>query len=70
MAEGEYFLSFHCFDRYVKVAFHNGARLDPPPPVGSKQAGVRYLHVEEGDELGECFTEWVLQASGLPGEKM
>jgi hypothetical protein len=30
--EGTYFLSFHCFDRYVKVAFHRGAQLDPVPP--------------------------------------
>lgn len=70
MEEDHYFLSFHCFDRYVKVAFHNGAELDPPPPVGSKQPKVRYLHVEEGDALGDRFTDWVKQASRLPGEKM
>nr|WP_294813434.1 hypothetical protein [uncultured Sphingomonas sp.] len=36
----------------MKVALHNGTRLDPPPPVGSTQPKVRYLHVEQGDELG------------------
>lgn len=70
MAEGEYFLSFHCFDRYVKIAFHNGGSLDPPPPERSKYPNIRYLHVHEGDELGAQFTDWVKQASKLPGEKM
>src|SRR5690606_9898416 len=28
-----WFLSFHCFDRYVKVSFFKGASLRPPPPV-------------------------------------
>jgi hypothetical protein len=68
--EGRYFLSYHCFEHYVKVAFHNGALLDPPPPGKSKQAHVRYLDVREGDELGEQFAAWVRKASQLPGEKM
>ena len=70
MAADHYFLSFHCFDHYVKVAFHNGAQLDPLPPEASKQANVRYLHLREGDEPGAQFTDWVMQASRLPGEKM
>lgn len=65
-----YFLSYHCFDRYVKVAFHNGDRLDPKPPGTSKQEHVRYLNVHEQDELGEQFEDWVKQASELRGEKM
>ncbi|HRD46103.1 MAG TPA: DUF1801 domain-containing protein [Caulobacter sp.] len=69
--EDVWFLSFHCFDRYVKVAFFKGTSLDPVPPVGSKQKDVRYFHVHEGDELGEArFTGWVKQASRLPGERM
>lgn len=69
--EGTYFLSFHCFDRYVKVAFFNGAALDPLPPVGSKQKNVRYLHIHEGDRIDEKqFGSWIKQASNLPGEKM
>ena len=35
--EGVWFLSFHCFDRYVKVAFFRGASLRPVPP-GELQA--------------------------------
>lgn len=66
-----YFLSFHCFDRYVKVTFLNGGALGPPPPVTSKYPAVRYFHIHEGDEPDEGqFADWVKQASGLPGEKM
>ncbi|MBP7242277.1 DUF1801 domain-containing protein [Amaricoccus sp.] len=70
--DGEtWFLSFHCFDRYVKVAFHRGAGLDPPPPVPSKQPQVRYLHIHEGESVDAArFSDWVRQASRLPGEKM
>lgn len=69
--EGQgYFLSYHCFDRYVKVAFHNGGQLDPLPPEKSKHENVRYLHVCEGEELGSQFVDWVRQASKLPGETM
>lgn len=66
-----WFLSFHCFDRYVKLAFHRGVSLSPPLPVASKQKDVRYFHVHEGDEIDETqFVDWVRQASLLPGEKM
>ena len=68
--DGLWFLSFHCFKRYVKVAFPQGARLEPPPPGASKQAEVRYLDVREGDDLGEAFLDWVRQAARLRGVKM
>lgn len=69
--QGSWFLSFHVFAKYVKVAFFKGASLDPPPPVASKQKDVRYFHVNEGDDLDEArFTDWVKQAAALPGEKM
>jgi hypothetical protein len=70
--EGQgWFLSLHGFNRYIKVGFLNGAALTPPPPVASKHAGTRYLHVTEHDPLDEAqFTAWVQQASRLPGEKM
>lgn len=71
MERDVWFMSWHCFDRYVKVAFHRGAQMDPPPPVGSKQKDVRYLHIHEGDGLDEAqITDWITQASRLPGEKM
>ena len=66
-----WFVSFHCFTKYIKVTFLNGDSLDPPPPVDSKQKGVRYLHVYEGEELDQDqFTDWVGQASALPGEAL
>lgn len=70
--EGQgWFLSFHCFDRYIKVAFFRGAALSPLPPVGSKQKDVRYLHLVEADPLDEArFADWVVQASMLPGETL
>ena len=69
--EGVWFLSLHCFNAYVKVAFFRGAALDPVPPVGSKQRDVRYFHIHEGDALDEArFADWVRQASALPGERM
>ena len=71
LGEQTWFLSFHCFDRYVKVAFFSGASLEPQPPVGSKQKGVRYLHVHEGDSFDEVrIADWVSQASQLPGERL
>jgi hypothetical protein len=70
--EGEgWFLSYHCFEKYIKVAFFRGAALDPLPPGTSKQKDVRYLDIRENDTLDEArFTDWVKQASALPGERM
>lgn len=69
--EGYWFMSMHCYDRYLKVAFFRGAHLDPQPPGKSKQANVRYLDIREGDVVDEGqFIEWVRQASQLPGEKI
>lgn len=71
MEPGHWFLSFHLFAKYVKVAFFNGASLEPPPPVLSKQKAVRYFHVHEHDVVDEAqFRDWVRQASRLPGETM
>ncbi|HYD26794.1 DUF1801 domain-containing protein [Brevundimonas sp.] len=69
--DGAWFMSFHAFDRYLKVAFFRGAALDPLPPVGSKQKDVRYLHIHEDDTMDEPrLTDWIRQASRLPGERM
>ena len=66
-----WFLSFHCFAKYVKVAFFHGASLRPRPPGTSKQEDVRYLDIHEGEDIDEAqFTEWVKQASRLPGIRM
>lgn len=69
--DGVWFLSFHCFARYVKVAFFRGASLEPMPPGASKQKDVRYLDIHQDDALDEAqFADWVRQASALPGERM
>jgi hypothetical protein len=70
--EGQgWFLSYHCFTKYVKVAFFRGASLRPRPPGESKHKEVRYLDIHEHDQLDEAqFAAWVKQASELPGEKM
>ena len=66
-----WFLSFHCFTKYVKVTFLNGASLDPPPPVDSKHERARYLHVYEEEPFDEeRFADWVAQASALPGDDL
>lgn len=69
--EGNWFLSLHCYDRYIKVAFFRGAKLTPVPPVASKVQDNRYFHVHEDDTLDEArFADWVRQAAALPGERM
>jgi hypothetical protein len=63
-----WFLSFHCYAKYVKVAFFRGGQLSPLPPVASKQQEVRYLHTHEAEQINEAqFAQWVRQASKLPG---
>lgn len=62
-----WFLTFHCFTRYVKVTFFSGASLDPPPPGRGKDEKARWLDVHE-DAFDEAqFAAWVEQASRLPG---
>jgi hypothetical protein len=66
-----WFLSFHVFTKYIKVAFFRGASLRPVPPGASKQKEVRYLDIHEDDQLDEAqLAAWVKQASKLPGERM
>ncbi|HYD52228.1 MAG TPA: DUF1801 domain-containing protein [Gemmatimonadaceae bacterium] len=71
MESGSWFLSFHCFTRYVKVTFFRGTSLDPVPPGASKHPEVRYFDIHEDDDIDEAqLAAWVKQASRLPGEKM
>jgi hypothetical protein len=70
--EGQgWFLGVHCFAKYVKLAFFQGASLNPVPPGESKSEGTRYLDIRENDALDEGqFIAWVAQASRLPGKRM
>jgi len=70
--EGQgWFLSFHCFTRYVKLTFLRGDALQPLPPLGSKHPHVRYLDVLEHELLAvEQLASWCRQAATLPGEPL
>jgi hypothetical protein len=63
-----WFLSFHTFTHYVKVAFFRGASLQPAPSGASKDKNTRYLDIRAGDKLDEVqMATWVKQAAALPG---
>ena len=68
--EDRWFLSYHVFAKYVKVTFFRGTSLDPVPAGTSKHPEVRYLDIYEGEFDEKQFTQWVKQASKLPGEKL
>ena len=71
VGDERWFVSMHCFTKYVKVAFFRGTSLDPMPPGVSKTEGTRYLDVHEEDEFDEeRLISWFRQASELPGEKL
>jgi hypothetical protein len=67
--EGQgWFLNFHTFTNYVKVAFFRGTSLRPVPPGTSKHEEVRYLDIGEDDQLDKGqLTTWIRQAAALPG---
>ena len=69
--EGQgWFLNFHCFTKYVKVAFFRGTSLRPVPPGKSRSKDTCYFHIHEDDQFDETqFAAWVKQASELPGER-
>ena len=66
-----WFLGFHCFTKYVKVTFLNGAALRPLPPVEAKHEMVRGLHIHEGEVLDEKqLTRWIRQAAKEDGQAL
>src|SRR6266851_8919216 len=67
--EGQgWFLGFHTFTHYIKVAFFRGTSLRPVPPGTSKGKDTRYIDVREGDAFDEAqMATWVKQAAALPG---
>ena len=63
-----WFLSYHCFTRYVKVTFFKGGSLRPLPPGKSKHDEVRVLDIHEDDALDEAqLADWIRQAAAIPG---
>ena len=69
--EGQgWFLSYHCFDRYIKVTFLRGTRLHPLPPEKSKDPNTRYYHIFEDEFDEELLGDWIKQASEIPGDPL
>jgi hypothetical protein len=69
--EGDgWFLSYHCFTKYVKVTWFRGTSLRPVPSGASKHKDVRYFDIYEGEFDEAQLSAWVKQASQLPGERM
>ena len=63
-----WFISYHCFAKYVKVTFFRGTSLRPMPPGESKHKDVRYLDIREDDAIDEKrLASWIRQAARLPG---
>jgi len=63
-----WFLSFHCYTSFVRVAFFRGRSLRPVPSGKSKQKEVRYHDIHDNDVLDTAqFANWVRQAAALPG---
>ena len=66
--EGQgWFLNFHTFTKYVKVAFFRGTSLRPVPTGASKHKDVRYIDIHEGEFDEPQMATWVKQAAALPG---
>src|SRR5881394_1625295 len=60
--QGGWFLSFHCFTKYVKVTFFRGTSLRPLPSGESKHKEVRYHDIHEDDLDETQLVDWVKQA--------
>ncbi len=66
-----WFLSFHCFAKYLKVTFLRGMALQPLPPVASKDPNARYLHIHEDEPFDEDqVRSWLEQAAAMPGDRL
>ncbi|NMB62691.1 MAG: DUF1801 domain-containing protein [Chloroflexi bacterium] len=67
--EGQgWFLNFHCFTKYVRVAFFRGSSLHPIPPGESKDENTRYFDIHENDQIDEeLMASWIRQAAAIPG---
>ena len=63
-----WFLNFHAFTKYLKIAFFRGSSLRPPPPGEAKVKDVRYLDIHKDVPLDKAqLATWIRQAAALPG---
>ena len=67
--EGQgWFLSLHCYSKYVKLAFFRGTSLRPVPPGESKLKETRYIDIHEDDQIdAKQLATWIKQAASIPG---
>lgn len=66
-----WFLSMHCFTKYVKLTWLNGAQLDPPPPIAATDERVRYSHITADEVVDDDqLRAWIIQASRTPGDPL
>ena len=65
-----WFLTLHCYTKYIQIGFFRGTSLAPMPSGESKHPEMRYLKVYEDGFDEAQFSDWVRQASRLPGERM
>jgi hypothetical protein len=61
-----WFVSFHVFNRAVKLTFFKGTSLQPPPP-GGKSKEARWIDVHEDDLDEKQVVGWIRQAASIPG---
>ncbi|MAL78125.1 MAG: histidine kinase [Sneathiella sp.] len=65
-----WFFAMYCYKKYVQLTFTRGTSLTPVPPVASKVEGTRYVNIHENDDWNKAqITDWIQQASLLPGVK-
>jgi hypothetical protein len=66
--EGQgWFVSFHVFTRYIKVAFFQGASLKPVPPGGTGK-DARWIDIHDLEQFDEAqMARWIKQAAAQPG---
>ncbi len=66
--EGQgWFLSIHCYAKFVRLTFFRGRSLRPLPPGESKLKDVRYLDIHEDQRDDAHLAAWIRQAAALPG---
>jgi hypothetical protein len=63
-----FFMGVHAFAKYLKVSFFFGAKLEPLPPVPSKDKNARYAHIYEEEAPTDAeLARWIKQAAAIPG---
>ena len=63
-----WFLSVHCFTKYIKVTFFAGKSIKPVPSGGTSKSGnARWIDIYEGAFDESQMTSWVRQAAKIPG---